>query len=258
MNIIDCHAHVFSERSLPFEEQKSHWQKAGVTRVVHVFCLESDLEIAQEQLALETTDPDLVFVAGVTPHGADKYTEDIADFLRQHQNHFVAIGETGLDFHYTISPRETQIEVFHRHLELALEFDKPVVLHLRDADEEAKDILSQYKDKLAGVMLHCYTSGLELAKWGVENGMYVSASGILTFKKSQDLREIFQQVPLSQLLVETDSPYLAPHPFRGKTNQPGLVVETYKYLAEMYGVSFEQLCQTVWENSSRLFRFESS
>lgn len=253
MKYIDCHAHVFAENALGYEEQVAGWQQNNIDRILNVFCLETDLDVAREVMKDPARQQNLFFIAGVTPHGADKFGEEHEKFLFDHSDKLVAIGETGLDFHYNLSGKEQQINSFIRHMEIACELQKSVVLHLRDADEEAQQILEKFVGKVPGVMLHCYTSGEKLAKWAIEQGFYISASGIVTFKKSQPLREIFQQVPLEQLLVETDSPYLAPPPYRGKTNQSAYIVKVYEFLAEMYGVSTEQLSEQVWENSNKLF-----
>ena len=255
MKFIDCHAHVFAENAIPYETQSQTWKQENVKRIINVFCLETDLEVAEKVLSNHHSYNDISFVAGVTPHGADKFDKSYEDFLFKHKDALVAIGETGLDFHYTMSPREDQYKSFTRHLEIAEELKKPVVLHLREADKEAQEILAKFVERIPGIMLHCYTSGKKLAQWAAEQGMYISASGIVTFKKSNDLREIFKKVPLQQLLIETDSPYLAPPPYRGKSNQPGYVVKIYEYLAEMYDVPVEKLAQQVWDNSQKLFAF---
>ncbi|WP_372369337.1 TatD family hydrolase [Candidatus Uabimicrobium sp. HlEnr_7] len=253
MKYIDCHAHIFAENALDYKEQCTGWHQNSVERILNVFCLETDLDIAKEVLQSPNKYPNVYFIAGVTPHGADKFNKEHEEFLFSHCDQLIAIGETGLDFHYNLSDRKRQTESFIRHLEIACELQKPIVLHLRDADTEAREILKDFVGKIPGVMLHCYTSGEDLAKWSVEQGFYISASGIVTFNKSQPLREIFKQVPLKQLLVETDSPYLAPPPYRGKTNQSAYIVETYKFLSQMYDIPLQELSDQVWQNSETLF-----
>ncbi len=167
----------------------------------------------------------------------------------------IAIGEAGLDYYYKDkAPRDAQEQGFRNHIEAARRTGLPLVIHSRDADEDTARILEEERAKGAfGFVLHCFTGGMELARRGVALGGYVSFSGVLTFKKSEDLREIAKAMPLERVLVETDSPYLAPEPFRGKRNEPAHVVHTARVLAETKGVSYEALCNATAENFLRLY-----
>ncbi len=194
---------------------------------------------------------------GTHPHNAaeelDVTTDDLVR-LAQHPR-VVAIGEAGLDYHYDTSPREAQAEGFRRHIAAARVTQLPLVIHARDADADMAAILAEEMGKGAfPAILHCFSSGRDLALTGVALGLHVSFSGILTFKNSAELRAIAAEIPADRLLVETDAPYLAPPPHRGSRNEPSYVVETAKVLAEARGVPAETIAQQTTENFFRLFR----
>ena len=166
----------------------------------------------------------------------------------------VAIGEAGLDYHYDNSPRADQEQGFRTHIAAARETGLPLVIHAREADDDVARILEEETEKGAfPFVLHCFTSGPELARRGLALGGYVSFSGVLTFKNSEALRDIAREVPLDRLLVETDAPYLAPVPLRGSTNEPANVVHTAARLADVKGVSEEDLARATTDNFFRLF-----
>jgi TatD DNase family protein len=166
----------------------------------------------------------------------------------------VAIGEAGLDYHYDNSPRAEQAAGFRRHIAAARETQLPLVIHARDADDDVAAILEDEMGKGAfPALLHCFSSGSELARRGLALGLYVSFSGILTFKRSEALRAIASDVPLDRLLVETDAPYLAPVPHRGQRNEPAYVVETARVLAETKGLSAEEMARVTTDNFHRVF-----
>ncbi|MEI2385761.1 TatD family hydrolase [Breoghania sp. JC706] len=194
---------------------------------------------------------------GTHPHNADEELDISADQLvemAEAHPKIVAIGEAGLDYFYDKAPREAQAEGFRRHIDAARRTGLPLVIHSRDADDDMIAILSEEMGKGAfPAILHCFSSGRELALRGVELGLYLSFSGILTFKKSEEIRDIACEIPADRLLVETDSPYLAPVPKRGKRNEPSFVVNTAKVLAETRGASFEEIAATTTENFYRLF-----
>lgn len=194
---------------------------------------------------------------GTHPHNADEERGIPADELVRLSEHpkVVAIGEAGLDYFYKKGSPEAQAEGFRTHIEAARRTGLPLEIHTRDADEDTIKILEEEQAKGAfPAILHCYTGGPELARRAVELGLYVSFTGVVTFKKNDALRDIARHVPLDRLLVETDAPYLAPEPFRGKTNEPSYVVHTAATLAEVKGVSPEALAQATTDNFFRLFR----
>ncbi len=166
----------------------------------------------------------------------------------------VGLGEAGLDYHYDLAPRDVAHRVFRTHIAAARATGLPLVIHSRDADDDMAAILTDEMGKGAfKALLHCFTSSAKLAETGVELGLSVSFSGVLTFKKSDELRAIAQKVPLDRLLVETDAPFLAPQPYRGKRNEPAFVVETAKVLAEVKGISHAELATITTANALRLF-----
>lgn len=193
---------------------------------------------------------------GIHPHEAKLATQVDFDFLKSLASHskVIAWGEIGLDFYYGHSARDVQLDVFVQQLELAGQAELPVIIHSRDAEIQTLEALCRQSDKkeLRGVM-HCYSGSLEMARKCLELGFLISFSGMITFPKAQNIRDIAQQMPLDRLLIETDSPYLAPVPHRGKRNEPSFLVETAGVLAHLKGVSIEELAQHTVENYYRLF-----
>ena len=193
---------------------------------------------------------------GTHPHYADKELDVTAEDLASIANDpiVVAIGEAGLDYHYDNAPRSAQAEGFRRHIAAARMTQLPLVIHARDADGDIAEILTEEMGKGSfPAILHCYSSGPELARLGVELGCAVSFSGILTFKRTDELRAIAAEVPLERLLVETDAPYLAPVPHRGRRNEPAYVVETARVLADVKAITPEALAEVTTNNCFRLF-----
>jgi TatD DNase family protein len=194
---------------------------------------------------------------GTHPHqAAEEADVTLDEILRiSEEPKVVAIGEAGLDYFYDKAPRDVQAQGFRTHIAAARQTGLPLVIHARDADEDVADILRAESGKGAfPFILHCFSSGPDLARVGVELGGYVSFSGILTFKKSEELRAIAADVPRDRLLVETDAPFLAPLPHRGKRNEPSYVVNTARVLAEVHGISAEEMAEITTNNFFRLFK----
>lgn len=201
-------------------------------------------------------DPPLVrVIAGVHPHNAAKYDVEVEVELQRllGDGRTCALGEIGLDYHYDHSPRDVQREVFRRQLSLAAERDLPVAVHLREAHEEGEAILREVGLPRAGCVLHCYNLGPGLMARFIDMGCFVSFAGPLTFKKAEDTREAASRAPLDRVLTETDCPFMAPEPFRGRTNEPAMVVFTAARLAEARGGGRDVL-SAVYENALRAFR----
>lgn len=193
---------------------------------------------------------------GTHPHHANEEPDVTTDDLVRLAGDpiVVAIGEAGLDYHYDNAPRVAQAEGFRRHIAAARKTQLPLVIHARDADDDIAEILTEEMGKGAfPAVLHCFSSGAELARRGVELGFYVSFSGILTFKRSDELRAIAAAVPLERLLVETDAPYLAPVPHRGRRNEPAYVADTLQVLAEVRGLAPDAVASATTDNFFRLF-----
>ena len=226
---------------------------AGVGAIVsismHVRRLADTLKIAE-------ANPDVYSSIGTHPHYAhtelDIPVEEIVR-LAAHPK-IVAIGEAGLDYYYDNSPRDAQAEGLRKHIAVAQETGLPLVIHARDADDDVAAMLEQaMAQKRFAAVLHCFTGGADLARRALDLGLYISFSGILTFKKSEALRAIAASVPLDRLLVETDAPFLAPGKYRGKRNEPAYVVETAKELAKVKGISQDELARITTENFFRLY-----
>jgi TatD DNase family protein len=193
--------------------------------------------------------------AGLHPHEARLGSESVYGEIRglAREGRIVAVGEVGLDFHYDHSPRDAQREAFRRQIRLARDVGLPVVVHTREADEETIQILRQEGAAEAGGVVHCFTGGLDLARGALDLGMLVSFSGIVAFPRAEVIRQVAREVPDDRLLVETDAPYLAPPPHRGKRNEPAFVVEVAWKVAELRGVSAEAVGRLARDNYARLF-----
>jgi TatD DNase family protein len=198
----------------------------------------------------------LPVTAGIHPHEARLANEDVYDRLKglAREGRVVAIGEIGLDFHYDFSPREAQRRAFHAQVRLAREVGLPIVVHTREADEETAAILEEEGAREVGGVIHCFTGGLELARRALELGFCISFSGIVAFPRAEVIQQVARQVPDDRLLVETDAPFLAPPPHRGKRNEPAFVVEVARHVAELRGVDPATVGALGQRNYARLFR----
>ena len=211
---------------------------------------------AEKIIKLSETSEALVCSVGIHPHEAGREPETNAAQLVALAKHekVVGIGETGLDYFYEHSPRDAQQRNFRAHIEASRKSRLPLIVHARDADEDTADILEDEmgKGEYPG-LIHCFTAGPELARRALDIGFYISISGIATFKNATDLRETIKAVPFERLLVETDAPFLAPVPHRGKRNEPSFVADTAAMLAELKGVSTEELARITSDNFFTLF-----
>jgi TatD DNase family protein len=194
---------------------------------------------------------------GVHPHEASLYDEALERKLIEMSGHekVVGWGEIGLDYYYDNSPRDVQCKVFRRQVELGRKCDLPLIIHTRDAEEETIAILRDASHDYSGV-IHCFTGTQVLAESAIRMGFYISFSGVLTFKTAGDLREVARNTPLDKILIETDCPYLAPVPHRGKRNEPAFVKETAAKLAEIKGASIDEIARITSANFKRLFRLQ--
>jgi TatD DNase family protein len=253
--LVDSHCHLdFPDFS---EERDAIVARARAAGVGVMVTISTRVKRFAELKAITNSYDRIYCSIGTHPHHADEEldvtVEDLVRFAEDPT--VVAIGEAGLDYHYDNSPREAQEEGFRRHIAAARETGLPLVIHARDADADIARILREEMGKGAfPAILHCFSSGRDLALTGVELGMYVSFSGILTFKRSDELRAIAGQIPPERLLVETDAPYLAPVPHRGRRNEPAYVAETAKVLASVRGVSEDEIAARTTDNFFKLFR----
>ena len=192
---------------------------------------------------------------GIHPHetsNSNISSKDIITNVRKNKK-IVGVGETGLDFYYNNSDKESQINSFLEHIEASIELSVPLIIHSRNAEKETYKILSKYKNSKLKILMHCFTGSLDFAKKLLNLNAYFSASGIITFKKSQDLQKTFKEIPTEKLLVETDSPFLAPDPLRGKKNEPSFIIHTLKKLATIKNIDTENLDKITTENFNKLF-----
>lgn len=260
LSLTDTHCHLTAES---FDEDRnavlSRARKAGVASINVV-----GYTLGHSQKAVEMCkgQPHLHAAVGISPHDAKDAPHDFRKKLERlvldNRHEVVAIGETGLDFYHLISPRELQIDCFTQHVELARELGLPLVIHVREAFEETIEILQRLDADQSGGVFHCFTGSPEQAKQAAEMGFYVSFAGIITFKKAELVRESATAVPDDRLLVETDAPYLAPVPKRGKRNEPAFLVYTVREMARIRKTSPEHIAEMTTLNALRLFGTDSS
>jgi TatD DNase family protein len=257
--MIDSHCHLADEKfAAELPEVVARAKAAGVEGALVILEGGHAGEAAQGR-TVEALWPSVRFAVGIHPHIAMNYAADPTDAARVVRAQLAdtpsarALGEIGLDYHYDFSPREVQLQVFRAQIELAAELRLPVVIHTREADDDTLAILREAGPSLRGV-LHCFTGSAALAQAGLALGFYISLAGIITFPKAGDLRETARQVPLDRLLVETDSPFLAPVPHRGKRNEPAYVGQVVDALADLHGIAPLEVANVTSANFHTLFR----
>jgi TatD DNase family protein len=252
--LVDSHCHLdFPDYAGDVEGVVARARAAGVGT-----CLSIGTELSRFAgvRAVAEKFPDVWCSVGVHPHEAEKELLSDAAPLLAHTDHpkVVGIGETGLDYYYEHSPRQPQIANFRAHIAAARQAELPLIVHTRDADDDTIAVLEDEMAKGAFTgLIHCFTGTQRLADASLALGLYISVSGIATFKNSGALRDVIKTVPLERLLVETDAPFLAPVPHRGKTNEPAFVVHTARMLAELKGLGENELAAATTENFFRLF-----
>ena len=254
--ILDAHCHLADPRLYPdLDGALVRAADAAVGTIVAVGAIDT---IETDRLTVEIAErhPHVFAAVGVHPHNAADCDEAriaaLAALARSPK--VVAIGETGLDFHYMHSPADAQERAFRRHLELARALDRPVMIHCRDAERRLGEIVRETGLPPAGGMIHCFTGDADAAREFVELGFYVSFSGILTFRKADELRAAAMLVPEDRLLIETDAPYLAPEPYRGRSNEPAYVRRTFEAMVALRGADASALAARLCDNAARLFR----
>jgi TatD DNase family protein len=259
MPLIDSHAHLdFEDYAQDLDAVIARARAAGVERIVCVGLWRAPGSFGNA-LELAARDPSLfAATVGIHPHEAARVPEE--DWLEAERlasdPRVVAIGETGLDFHYDHSPRDVQEGAFRRSLRSARAAGKPVVVHVREADAVCVNVLREEGVPEAGGVIHCFTGDAPAARAYLDLGLHISVAGIVTFKTAEAIREAVRIVPRERLLVETDCPFLAPIPYRGKRNEPAYVAETARKVAELWGTSADEVGRVTTENVKRLFRLE--
>jgi TatD DNase family protein len=255
---IDSHAHIDgTEFDRDRGEVIQRARDADVSAILNIGTGDPHSGGLERAVELAEAHADIFTAIGIHPHDArlfDDKAEELIIKLISESSRVIAWGEVGLDFHYDNSPRDVQMIVFQRQLQLAGEANLPVIIHTREAEAETIEIL---KSRGAGGshpgIMHCFSGSSWLAQQAIDLGFYVSFSGIVTFKKAEELRTIAKQVPLDRLLIETDCPFLAPVPYRGKRNEPAYVVEVARCLADLHGKTVAEMGQITSENFASLF-----
>ncbi len=251
-SIIETHCHLDYLKGEELEEVLQRSKDVGIERIITIAVSPDNLDKV-EKLAERSN---IWGTQGIHPHDAEKYDESVAATIRSRLDNpkIVAVGEIGLDYYYDHADRLIQQDVFEQQLQIAVDNDMPVVIHTRDADEDMQRILKEYAPQLKrkGV-IHSFTSGLPLAEFCLEQGFMIGFNGIATFNNADNVREVVSITPLEQLLLETDSPYLTPVPYRGRPNAPFYLPFIAERIAEVKGCDVELLLKHAWNNSMKLF-----
>ena len=253
--IIDSHCHLdFEPLSLSLDTFIEKANKSGVDNMLTISTVDKKyhkiIEIIEKYKCVYGT-------YGIHPHEADSHknikSKNILENIKKSKK-IIGIGETGLDFFYNNSHKKDQINLFLEHIDASQKSGLPLIIHTRSAEKETYDILKKaVKQKETKILIHCFTGSKPFAHKLLDLGCYISASGIVTFKKSSELAQTFKDIPNNRILVETDSPFLAPEPFRGKTNEPSYIVSTVKFLAFLKKIDFEELSKLTTKNFINLF-----
>ena len=252
--LVDSHCHLNYKGLV--EEQGAVLDRAresGVTAMLNISTRESEW---RDIVATAEREQDVWASIGIHPHEADAHPDvDLGKLVKEAAHpRVVAIGETGLDYYYDHSDRERQKQSFRTHIHAARETGLPIIVHTRDAEDDTAAIMAEEMEQGAySGVIHCFTASEDFAQKALALGLYISISGIVTFKNAKDLKETAGKLPSDRLLVETDAPFLAPVPHRGKTGEPAFVADTTRYLAELRGEEYEQLCETTARNFYQLF-----
>lgn len=253
MRLFDTHAHVTDERfQYDREDMLQQCFDAGVEYIV---CPAVDRKTSEESIAISKKYPQIYAAVGVHPHEVKHVTEEDYAILKKmalEEDKVVAIGEIGLDYYYDFSDKEEQKKAFIRQLHLAREVDLPIIIHDRDAHGDTMELLRTEGKGVRGIF-HCYSGSYEMAKEAMKMGYYISFSGTVVFEKSTKLKEVARQIPLDKILIETDSPYLTPPPFRGRRNQPSYTQYVAEEIAKLKGIDAEEFAKITLNNAKKCF-----
>lgn len=249
--LIDSHAHLVSLENLPEVLQRA--QENNINKIVSI---SSDIPSTEATISLAEEYDYIFATTGVHPHSADQMSEEVLigiDHFAENDK-VVAIGETGLDYFYMNSEKEVQIDSFTEHIRLGKKHNLPIIIHVRNADQDMIEILTKESAADTPGVIHCFTGDYDTAKKYLDLGFYISFSGIVTYKRSEELREAAKKIPKDKILIETDSPYLAPVPHRGKPNEPSYVKHVAETISNVRGISFEEIAEITKANAEKLFR----
>ncbi len=251
--LIDTHCHL--EMDAFDSDRDKTIQRAIDAEVKYMITIGSDRQSNIQGLKISGDYPEVYTAVGIHPHDAKTFNETLYSELKEwsEQPKVIAIGETGLDYHYMHSPKEVQIDVLKKHIALAKDSGLPVIVHSREAEKDTMEILSQSASDITGV-LHCFSGDIDMAKESLNLDFYISIAGPVTFKNAKTLREIIKYIPDERLLIETDAPYLSPVPKRGKRNEPSFLKYTAQTIAELRNISFSDIARITTLNAMRLFK----
>ena len=248
--LIDTHAHLVS-----LEDPDGAVQNAAEAGIINIISMATGLESCYTTIDMARKHEQVYAAVGIHPHAASGYTPQVLAEIESltSQDKVVAVGETGLDYHYMNSPRDIQVESFSAHVDMATRLKLPFVVHVREADEDMINILSSSDLNDKPGVIHCFSGNWEMARKYLDLGFFISFSGIVTFNRAEELREAARNVPFDRILVETDSPYLAPVPHRGKPNEPANVKYVAEVVAKVRNVDMPTLENQLLENTKALF-----
>lgn len=246
---IDTHTHLDS-----LEDPKAAIQVAFDNKVKRIITIGTSCQDHYKVLDLANKYKNIYCTLGVHPHEVESFDQETESFMLSHftDSKVVAVGEIGLDYYYDNAPRELQKDIFRQQLQMANDFDLPVEIHAREAEEDIIAILKEF-DKVSGI-IHCFSGSQDFASKALDLGYNLSISGIVTFKNAESLRDIVKNTPLNRLHIETDAPYLAPMPFRGRKNEPALLIHVAQKVAELKSISLEELSVQLEKNTKKLFK----
>ena len=250
---IDSHAHLYFPEYA--DDLSAVLERARANGVSKILTVGTTLNDSQASLELAKKHPFIYATAGIHPHEAVSACKDTLAKIRQLSEHekVVAIGEVGLDYHYEHSPRDIQKRVFYDFIEMAKDCKLPLIIHTREAEADTMDIITSQRAGDAGGVIHCFSGSLDMAKSCVDAGFYISIPGIVTFNKATNVHDVVRNIPIDRMLIETDSPFLAPVPFRGKRNEPSYVVKVAEKVAELKGLTLEDVARITTLNAEKLF-----
>jgi TatD DNase family protein len=253
--LVDSHCHLdriaLDHYDNRFEQFVTETLESGVE---HMLCVSIDLESWPAMVELVASYPQISISVGVHPNDKERREPTIEELVQLSQTEkVIAIGETGLDYFHGEGDLDWQRDRFRRHIRAAIAAEKPLIIHTRDAKADTIQIMTEEGAENTGGVMHCFTEDWPMAKQALEMGFYISFSGIITFKNAEPLRQVVKEVPMDRLLIETDSPYLAPVPFRGKPNQPRYVEKVAECVAELKGITAAQVAVETKENFQRCF-----
>ena len=251
--MIDSHCHLDREPLINnFEEVMQRAKSVGIEKILTICTTNKNFSEVEN---LVKKDQIIYGTFGIHPHEANTNSISKDQIIKNvsKNNKIIGVGETGLDFYYNNSDKVSQINSFEEHILASIELNKPIIIHSRNAEDETFELLNKYKNQNIKILMHCYTGSLELAKKMLDLNSYFSASGIITFKKSADLNNTFNFIPSDKLLIETDSPFLAPVPKRGKTNEPSYLKYTLEHMAKIKNTSPQEMELITSQNFKKLF-----